>query len=888
MFNTSHETHSHTLLSQINSDFQTGRFHSLFLFFALLLSILSSGTASALGAPDVCSWRNNFIAVGSMAAPRAGHVATVLRDHSVLVTGGSTPTSTVQTSERFNPSSGQFMPTQNLITPRYFHTATLLSSGKVLIAAGSLGGGTGGALASAELFDPNTNAYSATGSLAKARVDYTASLLSDGRVLIVGGSGPTGVSIAEVELYDPVSGQFSVVANLSMPRAHHTATRLPQATAGNDDILIVGGTGIAGVTSSAEILTYNNATRTVSVRPASALATARQDHVATLLADGSVLITGGSDHSYQPVAAVERWSGTAFSPVGVLNHPRMYHFATLLPTGQVLIAGGLDAQAVAPTELYTPGSGFKDIGNMVSARFYAAAAELPNGQVLYVGGFDASFLNQVSSAEIYDPFWAGIGPMNQVRANHSSTLLSDGRVLLAGGNDGMGGSRSSAELFDPLTMRFTQINMLGDREQHTATRLASGEVLLTGGRNASANFLATSEIFNPVSNSFVATAPLSVPRLDHTATLLSDGRVLVAGGFGPSNWQSTEFFNWNVASAQGNFSTGPNMTRDRRGHAAARLGNGHVLVSGGWSNLVSGITYAVEEFDPASNAFTLHPNPSWMVTNREYHRMAAVPGQTQAMVVGGLSSGITPTVSFETVPAGAQGQMQQARFQHALTEVGVNTGLFWVIGGQSAYNGSLLASVERLDSSNLGLTGSIPELGAGRARHTATLLLDGRVLVAGGRRDMDGITASVEISKTTNCQPLKMKPRPGKFLFEKVYIRILPESVAIRALVGNAGRINNPAVKVRYDLVAKNGSEQRIAVGELRVPKLRPGERVRLSSNFKVPPRLPKGMYAIQACLPPQSGLAGRCFDVPASIERHGEIKEIAPSQFQRLLGPQK
>lgn len=885
MFNTRQKNMLLTRLSRLRIPAST-------MVLGLLCGILGSPAALALGAPDVCSWKSNFIAVGSMAAPRAGHVATVLRDRSVLVTGGSTSTSTVNTSERFDPVSGRFTATQGLITTRYFHTATLLNSGKVLVAGGSLGGGTGGALASAELYDPFTNAYTPTGSLAKARVDYTATLLSDGQVLMVGGSGPFGGFVAEIELYDPASGQFTVVASLATPRAHHTATRLPQTTDGIEDILIVGGTGIAGTSTSVERLTYNTATRTfrkVTVSTAASLSVARQDHTATLLMDGSVLVTGGTGQTNQPVAAVERWFGNAFSLAGALSHPRRNHFATLLPTGQVLIAGGLDSQAIAPTELYTPGYGFKDIGNMVTPRFYAAAASLPNGQVLYVGGYDASFLNQVASTEIYDPFWAGIGPMSQGRANHSSTLLADGRVLLAGGDDGMGGARSSAELFDPATMNFARVNMLASREKHTATRLASGEVLLTGGQAGVGQFLASSEIFRPASNSFVASAALSVPRLDHTATLLADGRVLVTGGFGPgSAWQTTEFFNWNAGTAQGNFSPGPNMTRDRRAHAAALLSNGRVLLSGGWSNLVSGITYSLEEFDPASNAFSAHPNPSWMVTNREYHRMAALPGQTQAMVVGGLTSGIAPTASFETTPSGAQGQMQQARFQHALTEVGSNRGLFWVIGGQSAYTGSPLASVERLDSSNLGATLGVQELGAGRARHTATLLNDGRVLVAGGKRDMDGITAAVEISKTTYCQSLKRERRPGDVFIKKVYIRILPDSVAIRSLVGNAGRINNPGLKVRYDLVAKDGSEQRITVGELRVPKLGPGERGRLSSSFRVPLRLPKGDYAIQACLPPQSGLAGKCFDVQGSIERRGELKDVAPLQFQHVLAPKK
>ena len=859
---------------------------SFSLGFFLLLGVLHCQAVLALGAKDACSWKASFIATGSMSAPRAGHAATVLLDRRVLISGGSTPVNAVNVGEIFSPATGLFVPTQNLISPRYFHTATLLDSGKVLVAGGSIGGGSAGALASAEIFDPASNGFAATGSLLKARVDHSATLLGDGKVLLVGGSGVAGGSstgpVAELELFDPASGTFSVVGNLATPRSHHTATRLTGSPAGIDEVLIVGGNGPFSATDNVEILSYNRATRTVSTRAAPSLASARQDHAATLLADGSVLVTGGADRNYQPVAAVERWNRTVVAPAGVLSHPRMNHFATLLPTGQVLVAGGLDTQAVAPTELYTPGAGFKDAGNMVTPRFYAVAAPLPNGQVLYAGGFDASFLNQVAGAEIYDPFWAGVGPMNEGRSSHSSTLLVDGRVLLAGGGDGMGAARGSAELFDPATMSFTRVAMQGAREKHSATLLTSGDVLLTGGQNGTGHFLSASEIFNPAANNFSGTAALSVPRLDHTATLLSDGRVLVTGGFSPTPQRTTEFFSWNAVSRQGTFAAGPDMTRDRRGHAAVRVSNGRVLVSGGWSDLVSGITYAVEEFDPVANAFSAFPNSSWMVTNRKDHRMAAVGGQASALVVGGLTSGITPTKSFETVPAGSQGQTQQARFHHAMTEIGRGASAFWVIGGQDTYSGNPLATVESLDPTNLGMTNVVPELGTGRANHTATLLADGRVLVAGGTRTMDGTTPTAEISKSTVCRLIAVHPRPGRFSFEKVYLRIEPKAVALRALVGNAGRVNNPASTIRYDVVARDGSDLRVAAGEMRVPKLGPGEKVRLSSRFDIPARLPKGAYGIQACLPPQSGVAGQCFDTTGRIEVAG-LKSASVMQFPFL-----
>lgn len=842
--------------------------------------------AAALGAPDACTWKGNFIATGAMTTARAGHIATDLADGSVLVTGGSSRSTTVRSAEWFDRTTGTFAALPDMTTERYFHTATRLRSGEVLIVGGSGGAGAHGATASAEIFDPVGKTFRATnGNLAKARVFHTATLMSDGTVLIVGGVGTNSYDVGEVELYDPATGQFRVVATLSTPRSNHTSVRVTGTSASTDDILIVGGKGPNGTTTSVEILAYNTSSKTATVRSAPSLTEARQNHSATLLQSGDVLIVGGTGLNYQGVASVERWTGLGFMSERPLNHPRRDHYATLLPTGQVLVAGGLDLHTVSATELYTPGSGFRDIGNLVTPRFYAAVVGLPTGQVLYIGGFDSTEVTVLKDAELYDPFWAGIGPMHEGRQDHSATLLKDGRVLLAGGGDGGSGTRSTAEVFDPMAGTFTTVGMVEARSKHAAAVLTSGAVLLAGGQNAGTQFLASAEVFDPTANTFSRTASLTNPRLAHTATALADGRVAVAGGFGPTTLAATEIFTWNAAGAQGSFAAGPAMTRDRMGHASVLLDNGHMLATGGWSGVAGGISYAIEELDPVAGTFSAWPGTSWFVTNRRDHTIAAIPGQSRALVAGGLTSGINPTKSFEVIPQGGEGRMLSARTLHAMTPTRTSATTFWVIGGLPAFSGPPIAAVEKLDAADLSTTTALPELGTGRSRHTATLLTDGRVLVAGGHRDMDGATATAEISKSTLCAsppPFGFRPR-GKVTFEKVYLRVGPRNVAIRALVGNGGRRNNAAFEMRFDLVGRETDERRIVLGAMPVPKLGPKERTRLSASLPLPVGLPEGTFGVRACVVPKAGLTGDCFDVPGGVVRGTKTRQDHFPHLQAL-----
>ncbi|MBX0328115.1 hypothetical protein K2Z83_10540 [Oscillochloris sp. ZM17-4] len=169
--------------------------------------------------------------------------------------------------------------TNTLASARTDHTATLLASGQVLVVGGS---GSSGYLSSAELYDPATGNWSATGSLATARRRHTATLLASGQVLVVGGSDGSGY-LSSAEVYDPTTGSWSDVGSLSTARQYHTATLLLDGT-----VLVVGGSDGSGYLSSAE--RYDPATGSWS--PTDSLASARGIHTATLLASGQVLVVG--------------------------------------------------------------------------------------------------------------------------------------------------------------------------------------------------------------------------------------------------------------------------------------------------------------------------------------------------------------------------------------------------------------------------------------------------------------------------------------------------------------------------------------------------------------------------------------------------------------------
>ena len=154
-----------------------------------------------------------------MAGPRGVHTATLLTNGKVLVAGGQTGSTGLASAELYDPAANTWTAITPMGTDRVQPTATLLTNGQVLVAGGLAAGGIS---ASAELYDPATGSWTLTGSLATGRYVHTATLLQNGKVLAVGGFGRNGTSstyLASAELYDPATGLWTAT------RIHDRGTR---------------------------------------------------------------------------------------------------------------------------------------------------------------------------------------------------------------------------------------------------------------------------------------------------------------------------------------------------------------------------------------------------------------------------------------------------------------------------------------------------------------------------------------------------------------------------------------------------------------------------------------------------------------------------------------
>jgi hypothetical protein len=264
--------------------------------------------------------------------------------------------------------------------------------------------------------------------------------------------------------------------------------------------------------------------------------------------------------------------------------------------------------------------------------------------------------------------WAGAGTLGTSRAGHSETLLDDGTVLLAGGGDVRGGvyvtSLASAELYDPKSGKIVPVGPMHDaRLRHTATRLANGSVLVAGGAsyvNGSTTSIASAELYDPTLRIFSLVGSLGTAREAHTATLMPDGRVLVAGGSsgGPSGgmtFDTAEIYDaakqtFTNASAPmvsprrlhtatlllpttGMFAATGSLSEKRNSHAATLLGNGRVLVTGGYNDDAAPSTSigSAEIYAPSVGAFTL---VEAMTVPRATHT-ATLLGSGEVLVAGG-------------------------------------------------------------------------------------------------------------------------------------------------------------------------------------------------------------------------------------------------------------
>jgi hypothetical protein len=372
---------------------------------------LLSGTPTAAGTPSITLiaqdsfnqdsapqaftidiFAHGFKPTASMAAVRVAHTATLLNTGKVLVAGGTDATSKpLASAELYDPASGTFSSTGSMATARAHFAATLLPSGKVLVTGGL--DTNGNPLMTAEIYDPGTGTFSATtGAMQFVHASHTATLLPSGKVLVIGWGN------AVAELFDPVTGTFAQTGSMVKARVSHTATLLSSGK-----VLVTGGIGgVMTVLTEAEL--YDPTTGSFSPTLGS-MATARQWHTASLLASGKVLVTGGlQDNANKALATAELFDpGTQSftTTTGSIATARAFQTATVLKDGTVLVTGGTNGTAaLATAEVYVPiTETFSAMGGMASARQSHAATLLPDGRVLVTGGLNATGV--LATAELY-------------------------------------------------------------------------------------------------------------------------------------------------------------------------------------------------------------------------------------------------------------------------------------------------------------------------------------------------------------------------------------------------------------------------------------------------------------------------------------------------------
>ena len=348
------------------------------------------------------------------------------------------------------------------------------------------------------------------------------------------GLGDDGGNTKDLWAYSPevqTPGTWKVTGSMNTARAYFTATLLK-----NGKVLVTGGSNASNALASAEL--YDPATSTWM--PTASMTVARSAHTATLLPSGKVLVAGGSTSIENVYSSAELYDPktATWTPTGSMNYTRNGHIATLLSNGLVLVTGGLDENYVTrkSAELYDPNTGlWVKTGSMAIARTWTVPSltTLPDGSILIVGGFTCCPYHVFNDAEIYNPTTQTWVPASSkaTPAMGSTVLLPNGKVLVAGGAKGTQPnivSVASAELLDPSTGTWNATaSMSTRRNDYTLILLPNGQALAAGGGVCGG---LTSELYVPGTGSWSPTGNMNVNRSAHTATVLPNGQVLVAGG----------------------------------------------------------------------------------------------------------------------------------------------------------------------------------------------------------------------------------------------------------------------------------------------------------------------------------------------------------------------
>ena len=352
----------------------------------------------------------------------------------------------------------------SMLQSRVSHSATLLQDGRVLVVGGMDEGFN--PLRTAEVFEPKTNRWSLAGEMTEARTEHSATLLKDGRVMVTGGMNEKLKLIGSTEIYDPKTGKWSEHEMMRTVRRGHFTLPLPDGR-----VAVVGGVGqtLGGLGILANITAVG-----------ALLSTEIYDPATDTWARGEDMIEGHSG-----------------------GH------AVVLKDGRVLIAGGHNqGEGLASSEIFDPNSNeWMRTSSMVRKTFANTATVLLDGSVLFTGGFGMSRSKGgiTPGSEVFDPKtneWRKAPDTLHGRMGHTNTLLPDGRVITIGGSTASG-PVNSGEYMEPETWLWSEITPMSvERSQHTATLLNDGRILVAGG-----SIQRTVEVYDPDTDEWTSSGP---------------------------------------------------------------------------------------------------------------------------------------------------------------------------------------------------------------------------------------------------------------------------------------------------------------------------------------------------------------------------------------------
>ncbi len=675
----------------------------------------------------------------------------------------------------------------------FMHTATLLDDGRVLVAGGLRIGQVRSRDANVQTYDPSSGVWRKASSMAQPRYGHTATLLEDGRVVMVGGRANTILRGAEI--YDPRSDIWSQASRLVNAKAHHTAVRI-----GDGLVMVIGGITLTpdGETATASTEIYDAFSGRWAA--ASNMEVARASHAGVAFPDGRVLVTGGIGSDDDALASAEMYGPSTglWAQIESMSEPRVGHTATLLPDGRVLVAGGIasvpnessgdSAVSLATAEIFDPATGeWSQTGEMADGRVNHMASLMIGGNVVVTGGareVGATGLEEfgatLASAEIYElatGTWTTVDSLTSGRSFHTSVVLRGGLLMVVGGLIGGGGVLfSPVEVLNPATLTWSQpVSMaartgapaptpprsplptatprriLGEMTtarfaHHGVAVLPDGRALVAGGwdtpsySSADANSVntAAAEVYDPATGEWSAVDDLSTDRGGLTVTGLNDGRVLVVGGIGTTTMGSVTVPNATIFHGStelfdpslGTWSETGNLTEKRAWHTATRLDDGRVLVTGGFNERFAARA-STEIYDPLSGEWSLAAD---LNDARAFFHQSVLLLDGRVLVVGGRKRSTSiPVTTAEVYDPKTNQWILLESYSPSSPEPGgtslLNDGRVLVMGG--FLDGEPTAGAGILDPTADTWT-LIAPMSETRAGHVSLTLLDGRVLIAGG------------------------------------------------------------------------------------------------------------------------------------------------------------